>query len=103
MPSQPAIRARSSVRRFLPPLLVFVLAAAAYIATLAPGVLGGDAGELQFVPYILSLTHPTGYPLQTLLDRLWVTIVPLGSVAWRTNLLSAVTAAAGIAAAWALI
>ncbi|MGE5602522.1 MAG: protein O-mannosyl-transferase family [Nitrososphaerales archaeon] len=103
MPSQPALRARSSVKTFLPPLLVFVLAAAAYIATLAPGVLGGDAGELQFVPYILSLTHPTGYPLQTLLDRLWVTIVPLGSVAWRTNLLSAVTAAAGIAVAWALI
>jgi hypothetical protein len=59
-------------------------------------VLGGDAGELQFVPAIFSLAHPTGYPLQTLLNRLWITIVPVGSVAWRTNLLNAVVAAGGV-------
>lgn len=67
-----------------------------YALTLAPGVLGGDPGELQFVPYILSLAHPTGYPLQTLLNRLWITIIPWGSVAWRTNFLSAVVAALAI-------
>lgn len=33
-----------------------------YTRTLCPGVLGGDAGELQFVPAILSLPHPTGTP-----------------------------------------
>ncbi len=55
--------------------------------------MGGDAGELQFVPYILGLTHPTGYPLLTLLGKLWVTIVPVGSVACRMNLLSTLAAA----------
>ena len=68
-----------------------------YVLTLLPGVAGGDAGELQVVPYALSLAHPTGYPLQTLLGKLWVTILPLSSIAWRMNLLSAVAGALAVA------
>jgi hypothetical protein len=67
-----------------------------YLRTLAPGVLGGDAGEMQFVPYILSLAHPMGYPLHTLLGKVWATVVPFGSVAYRMNLLSAVAGAAAV-------
>jgi hypothetical protein len=78
------------------PLALFAGCLAAYVLTLAPGVLGGDAGELQFVPAIRSLAHSTGYPLQTLLDKAWITLLPFGSVAWRTNLLSAVVAAAAV-------
>ena len=59
---------------------VAVLALAAYLLTLSRGVLGGDAGELQFVPPILGLTHPTGYPLQVLMHYAW-SLVPIGSVA----------------------
>ncbi len=72
-------------------LLVFSF----YFSTLAPGVLGGDAGELQFVPSRLGLPHPSGYPLQVLTDKLWVSVVPWGSVAWKTNLLSSVVATVG--------
>ena len=79
-----------------PALVVVVIVFALYLRTIAPGVLGGDAGELQFVPYILSLTHPNGYPLHTLLGKLWATLVPLGSVAFRMNLLSAVSGAAAV-------
>lgn len=85
------------------PLWLGSLALALYTTTLAPGVLGGDAGELQFAPAILALPHPSGYPIQTLLNRLWLAIVPFGSVAWRTNLLSAVVAALGVAVtSWAV-
>jgi len=70
-------------------LIVSGICLSLYLRTLAPSALGGDAGELQFVPYILSLTHPTGYPLHTLVGKLWVTIVPIGSVAYRMNLFSA--------------
>jgi len=70
---------------------------ALYARTLAPDVLGGDAGELQFVPWILSLAHPTGYPLQTLLGHLWARLLPWGTVAWRANLLSAAAGSAGVA------
>jgi len=80
----------------VPALLVTVATFALYLRTIAPGVLGGDAGELQFVPYILSLTHPTGYPLHTLLGNLWATVIPIGSVAFRMNLLSTVSGAAAV-------
>jgi hypothetical protein len=71
-------------------LLVGVLTV--YLLTLNPGVLGGDVGELQFVTHILGMAHPTGTPFYTLLGKLW-TMLPLGpTVAWRMNLLSAVSA-----------
>ena len=73
------------------PLLIVLLAV--YLRTLTPGVVGGDPGELQFVPAILSMPHPTGTPLYILLGKLW-SMLPLGpTVAWRMNLLAAVSAA----------
>jgi hypothetical protein len=73
------------------PLLIAVLVV--YLRTLTPGVVGGDPGELQFVPAILSIPHPTGTPLYILLGKLW-SVLPLGpTVAWRMNLLAAVSAA----------
>ena len=54
-----------------------------YLRTLLPGAVGGDPGELQFVPALLSLPHPTGTPLYCLLGKLW-SLLPLGpTVAWR--------------------
>lgn len=67
-----------------------------YLLTLAPGMAGGDAGEMQIVPYALSLAHPTGYPLHTLLGKLWVTFFPLGSIALRMNVLSAMAGALAV-------
>jgi hypothetical protein len=75
-------------------LLAGVLAV--YLRTLAPGALGGDPGELQFVPAILSMPHPTGTPLYCLLGKAW-SLLPLGpSVAWRMNLLAAVSASLAV-------
>jgi hypothetical protein len=75
----------------------------AYLLTLNPGVLGGDIGELQFVPHILGLAHPTGTPFYILLGKLW-TLLPLGpSVAWRMNLLSAVAASLAIFVVYHLV
>lgn len=42
-----------------------------YGATMAPGLLFGDSGELQFALPIGGLIHPTGYPLYGLLGWLW--------------------------------
>jgi hypothetical protein len=77
-------------------LLVAVFAA--YLATIAPAVLGGDAGELQFVSPILSLTHPTGYPLLVLVNNAWSHVFPVGNVAWRLSLLNAIFATLAIGA-----
>jgi len=77
----------------LAPLLVFLLAFALYAATAAPATLFGDPSEYQFVPHILGIAHPPGYAFYTLLAKLWQTLVPLGTIAYRTNLLAAAVGA----------
>jgi hypothetical protein len=53
----------------------------------------GDSGELIAAAKTLGIAHPPGYPLYTMLGHLWIALVPIGSVATRMNLLSAVCAA----------
>ena len=69
---------------------------ALYARTAAPTVLTADSGEFQFVPYIAGIAHPTGYPLYTMLGWLWSHVLPLGDVAYRMNLFSALWAAAAV-------
>jgi hypothetical protein len=67
-----------------------------YRLTLAPTVLAGDGGEFQFVPYLLGVAHPTGYPLYCLLGYVWSHLLPAGDVAFRMNLFSAFWAALAV-------
>ena len=67
-----------------------------YALTLAPTVLAGDPGEFQFAPYLLGVTHPTGYPLYSLLGWAWSHLLPAGDVAYRMNLFSAFWAALAV-------
>src|SRR5574341_2115764 len=78
-------------------LAVFAGALTLYIYTLAPGLVFGDPAEYTFVPHIWGISHPPGYAFQTVLGGVWQRLVPIGSIAYRANLLSAV-AGAGIAA-----
>jgi len=73
-----------------------LLALAIYLATLSPGVVEGDPGEFQFVPYILGIPHPPGYPLYCLLGWAWSHLFPWGDVAFRMNLFSAIWGAAAV-------
>ena len=59
-----------------------------YLRTLAPSIVGGDTGELITVACKLGVAHPPGYPLFTMLAKLF-TFIPFGTIAWRVNLLSA--------------
>ncbi len=76
--------------------LIFLLALALYLTTLAPGLVFGDPAEYTFVPHVWGISHPPGYAFQTVLGGIWQRIVPIGSIAYRANLLSAVVGA-GIA------
>ncbi|MFN2169291.1 MAG: protein O-mannosyl-transferase family [Anaerolineae bacterium] len=67
-----------------------------YLITLAPTVLAGDGGEFQFVPYLLGVAHPTGYPLYCLLGWAWSHLLPVGDVAYRMNLFSAFASTAAV-------
>ena len=74
--------------------LVFFIAFITFFLTMAPTVSFWDCGEYIATSYILGIPHPPGNPLYVLLGRL-STILFFWSeqVAWRTNLLSVITAA----------
>ena len=84
---------RGSLLDIIAPVAAVVLPLAVYLRTLAPGEVGGDAGEFQLVPAVLGIPHYTGYPLYTLLGRLWIALDPFGTPAVRMNLLSALCGA----------
>lgn len=79
-----------------PALMAGALALTVYVLTLAPGLsfehFGTDGGDLIAAAHDLGVPHPTGYPTYTLLAWLF-TRLPIGVVAYRVNLLSAVCAA----------
>jgi len=84
----------ASTRPWLAPIGVFVALLALYLATLAPTITGGDSGELTAAAVTGGVPHPPGYPVFALLARLFAAM-PVGhSIAWRVNLLSAVSTAA---------
>lgn len=67
-----------------------------YLATLAPSIALGDSSELTTAAAVAGVAHPTGYPLYTMLGWLMVHLIPIGSPAYRVNLLSALAAAATV-------
>jgi hypothetical protein len=77
--------------------LAFAGPLALFVASLAPGVAFWDTGEMQTVPYILGIAHPTGFPVFVLLGWLFSHLALAGSIAWRLSLMSALAAAG---AAW---
>ena len=79
-------------RRNILALLVFLIALAAYVATLPETILPGDSGELITSSQTMSIAHPPGYPLYLLATKVFSSAVTLGSVAYRYNLFSAVVA-----------
>ena len=70
--------------------LTFIIVFSFYLLTLAPGLVGGDAGEHQLAVPLLGIPHTTGYPLYVLVGKVWTLLLPIGSLAWRMNLFSAV-------------
>ena len=69
--------------------LAFALPLLIYVVTLCPTVYWDDAGELIAACYTLGIPHPPGHPLYVLIGKVF-TLIPIGSVAWRVNLMSAV-------------
>ncbi len=72
--------------------VVVLFAFGIYLRTMLPSTGFWDTGEAQTVPPTLSIFHPTGFPTYEIVGWLW-TRLPIGEVAWRMNLLSAVCVA----------
>jgi hypothetical protein len=84
--------------RYLPPIILVVSLSAVYMRTLAPGLTwandGSDGGDLIAAAATGGIAHPTGYSLYPLLARLFQ-LLPFGSLAFRTNLMSALATILG--------
>jgi tetratricopeptide (TPR) repeat protein len=76
--------------------VVFVAAFALFVAAAAPGLYLRDAGELSTAAFTLGVAHETGFALWCLLAKA-ATLIPVGEVATRVTLLSAL---GGAATAW---
>jgi hypothetical protein len=84
-------------------LAAFAIAFAFYTATLLPGVAYWDTGEMQTVPYVLGIAHPTGFPLFVLGGWFFAHALPLGTPAWRLSLFSALASAGAAGCLAALV
>ncbi len=93
--AQPKQRLLIRHRHWLVAGIVGLILFAVYLDTLAPSVLPKDSGRFQARAYVLGIGHPTGYPTYIMLGKLF-TYLPVGDVAYRVNLSSAVYAALAI-------
>jgi len=83
--------------KFLFALIVFLLSFTVYLATLCPTVPPyRDSGELASVSYKLGIAHPPGYPLYTIVGKIF-TLIPSGEIAFRINIMSAFFGAVTVA------
>ena len=83
------------LQRWAPPVVLILSLGGTYLASLAPGLTwannGADGGDLVTAAATGGIPHPSGYPTYLLLARLFQ-FLPFGSLAYRTNLFSAVCA-----------
>lgn len=89
--------------RVLSAVGVGVVALGLFLRTLAPTVTGEDSGELIAAAWCFGIPHPPGYPLWTFLCGIFMHIVPVGELAWRANLFSAVCSASAAVVAYAAL
>ena len=69
----------------------FITVTVVYLATLAPTVFTLDSAEFAAAAYVLGIVHSPGYVVYLLIAKL-MTYLPVGDIAFRVNLLSAIFA-----------
>ncbi len=83
----------SAIKSLLPKVFLILGLGSIYLATIAPGLTwannGADGGDLISAAATWGVAHPPGYPVYLLIARIFQ-FLPVGSIAFRTNLLSAI-------------
>lgn len=79
------------------------LAFAVYFSGASPTIYVGDSGELVAAVHTLGIPHPSGYPLYVLLGKLWTLVFPIGTIAYRMSVFSALAASATVGLAYGLV
>jgi hypothetical protein len=100
--THPTVRKKDARRRVRRDSIIALIIGLAgfvfYAATAAPSVatLFDDSLEFQVVLPTLGIAHPSGYPLYTLVGKLFMLLIPFRDAAGRANLLSALCAGAAL-------
>jgi len=84
------------------PLILGIFIFVVYQGTISPVVYLGDSGELTAAAFSLGIPHGSGYPLYTLLGKLFC-LIPIGNVGFRMNLMSVFFAMATLWLVYSLI
>jgi MFS family permease len=89
-------RRYNQIMRSIPPIVLAITLITIYALTMASDITwansGSDGGDLSSAAATNGIAHPTGYPVYLIIARVFQAI-PLGSLAYRTHLLSALTMA----------
>lgn len=68
-------------------IFVYLFTFLIYLFTISPSIWWGDSGELSGVSYTLGVAHSTGYPLYSILSKIF-TFIPVSSAGFRCALFS---------------
>ncbi|MFH1097392.1 MAG: DUF2723 domain-containing protein [Candidatus Desantisbacteria bacterium] len=91
-PDENIIPVHFSIYQLICGIAVFFAIFFVYLKTLYPTIGLLDSGDMVSSAYVLGIPHPPGYPLYCLLGKLWISILPLGNIAFRMNIFSSVAA-----------
>ncbi|XP_078492165.1 protein O-mannosyl-transferase TMEM260 [Ciona intestinalis] len=84
------------------PSIIFCIVLALYTSSIYPSVPGGDSGELVIAARELGVAHPPGYPLFTMLAKLFQ-VIPFVSPVWSVGFMCACFGAATAAVLFSLL
>lgn len=68
--------------------LLLFLVFGVYLSTVSRTVSFGDAGDFITAAFEMGVPHPPGYPLHTILGKIFTVLIPIGEIAFRVNLVS---------------
>lgn len=83
------------LKKYFFPAVVFLSTFLTYVATMPRTIYLGDNAEYITAAAVLGIPHPSGYPLYVLLGKLF-SLLPVSTVAFRVNLLSAAAGSAAL-------
>lgn len=81
---------------------LFLAAFVIYLAGLSPSIYWRDSSEFVTVVDGLGISHPAGSPTYSLVAK-WLTLVPIGSIAFRVNVFSALMGALTVSLLFVLV
>ncbi|MBW1765033.1 MAG: DUF2723 domain-containing protein, partial [Deltaproteobacteria bacterium] len=84
------------------PFILIIIVFGIYLSTLSPVVFLGDSGELTAAAFSLGIPHNSGYPLYSLIGKIFC-LIPIGNIGFRLNLMSSLFAVLTIWIVYSLI